>query len=273
MMRAYGSPFQLGVPPVVKNLLIINGLFFLLRIVLGQEEPFMFSDEPRAMYRLDRLLSWHWPSSPHFEPWQVVTHMFMHQDWKHLLLNMLSLFMFGSSLEFLWGPRRFLFYYFACGLGALGLHLLVQWHSVRSIEHSMTVFGVEAEDITDASLIAHFDAAGAFEELAEAAHNDQDAFNQAAVPAFALNQGVLHGASGAIFGILLAFGMMFPNEIIFAPGIYLPLPAKFVVLIFGSLEFIRGFSGANDGVAHFAHLGGMLVGIFLILHWKKRVIL
>lgn len=262
-MRAYGSPFQLGVPPVVKNLLIINGLFFLLRIVLGTDDL--------GTHTLDHLLALHWPGSPHFRPWQIITHMFMHGGWAHILSNMFGLFMFGSSLEFLWGPKRFIFYYLVCGLGAAALHLAVEWTDVRAAEQSAATYGVSIEDVVDANLVAHEDIVAAEKELAEAMHAEDS--RSAAENLFWTYESVMLGASGAIFGILLAFGMMFPNEIIFMPGLLLPLPAKYVVLLYGGMEFLRGMSGANDGVAHFAHLGGMLVGIFLILHWKKRVIL
>lgn len=263
MMRAYGSPFQLGVPPVVKNLLIINGLFFLLRIVLGTDDL--------GTHTLDHLLALHWPGSPHFRPWQIITHMFMHGGWAHILSNMFGLFMFGSSLEFLWGPKRFIFYYLVCGLGAAALHLAVEWTDVRAAEQSAATYGVSIEDVVDANLVAHEDIVAAEKELAQAMHAEDS--RSAAENLFWTYESVMLGASGAIFGILLAFGMMFPNEIIFMPGLLLPLPAKYVVLLYGGMEFLRGMSGANDGVAHFAHLGGMLVGIFLILHWKKRVIL
>lgn len=263
MMRAYGSPFQLGVPPVVKNLLIINGLFFLLRMVLGTDDL--------GTHKLDHLMALHWPGSPHFRPWQIITHMFMHGGWAHILSNMFGLFMFGSSLEFLWGPKRFIFYYMVCGLGAAALHLAVEWSDVRAAENSAATYGVSVEDVLDANLIAHQDVVGAEQELTEAMPSE-DA-RPAVERLFWTYESIMLGASGAIFGILLAFGMMFPNEIIFMPGLMLPLPAKYVVILYGGMEFFRGFSGANDGVAHFAHLGGMLVGIFLILHWKKRVIL
>ena len=263
MMRAYGSPFQLGVPPVVKNLLIINGLFFFAKTAFGNDDL--------GINKLDHLFSLHWFTSPHFRPWQLVTHMIMHADIGHLLSNMFGLFMFGSSLEFLWGAKRFIFYYMVCGLGAAALHLAVEGSEVRAAENSADAYGVSVEDVLDANLIAHQDVVGAEQELTEAMPSE-DA-RPAVERLFWTYESVMLGASGAIFGILLAFGMMFPNEIIFTPGIFLPLPAKFVVLIYGGMEFYRGFSGADDGVAHFAHLGGMLVGIFLILHWKKRVIL
>lgn len=261
-MRAYGSPFQLGVPPVVKNLLIINGLFFLAKVTMGNDDL--------GANKLDHVLSLHWFTSPHFRPWQLVTHMFMHANIGHLLSNMFGLFMFGSSLEFLWKGKRFLVYYMACGLGAALLHQAVEWRSVVAAENTATLHGVVLEDVLDANIVAHQDVAQAETELAEASRDEEGA--QAAQKLFWVYESTMLGASGAIFGILLAFGMMFPNEIVFM-GFFLPLPAKYLVIIYGGMEFYRGFSGANDGVAHFAHLGGMLVGIVLILYWKKKVLL
>jgi membrane associated rhomboid family serine protease len=253
----------------VKNLLIINALFFLAKMVLGKDDLAVFN--PNAGYKLDHWFSLYWPGSPHFRPWQLVTHMFMHGDGWHLFSNMFGLFMFGSSLEFLWGGRRFLFYYMICGLGAATLHLGTEWFEIKRIESTAQADHVLIEDVIDANLMAHSDAFAAEQELKEAVPSE------AAVPSalelFWAYERPMLGASGAIFGILLAFGMMFPNEIIFVPGLFLPLPAKYMVIIYGGLEFYRGFSGAGDGIAHFAHLGGMLVGIFLILHWKKKLIL
>lgn len=262
MMRAYGSPFQLGVPPVVKNLLIINGLFFFAKTAFGNDDL--------GVNKLDHLFSLHWFTSPHFRPWQLVTHMFMHADIGHLLSNMFGLFMFGSSLEFLWKSKRFLVYYMVCGLGAAGLHMAVEWRSVHAAETSAAVHHVMVDDVLDANLVAHEDLALAEKELAQASRDEDGAI--AAHELFWTYESTMLGASGAIFGILLAFGMMFPNEIVFA-GFFLPLPAKFLVIIYGGMEFYRGFTGSQDGVAHFAHLGGMVVGFFLILYWKKKVLL
>ena len=262
MMRAYGSPFQLGVPPVVKNLLIINGLFFLAKMTIGKDDL--------GINKMDHLFSLHWFTSPHFRPWQLITHMFMHANFGHLLSNMFGLFMFGSSLEFLWKGRRFLVYYIVCGLGAAAMHQGVEWRSVHAAEETAARYGVLADDVRDSNLVAHDDLTQAEAELSEAAVDEDGA--AAAEKLFWVYESTMLGASGAIFGILLAFGMMFPNEIIFM-GFFLPLPAKYLVILYGALELWQGVAGPADGVAHFAHLGGMLVGIFLILYWKKKVLL
>jgi len=211
---------------VVKHLLIINILVYLASFLLGDPAPQLmeslvleqntnFADWGR--YRLAMFFF----SSEYFQPYQVVTHMFMHGDIGHLFFNMFALFMFGPPIESVWGPRRFLFYYFFTGFGALGLHLLVSYLE-------MTMGGG---------------------------------------PGYLENIPVL-GASGAVFGLLVAFGMMFPNTrimLLFPP---IPLKAKYFVMIYAVIELFLGVSNFNSGVAHFAHLGGALFGFLLIMYWR-----
>lgn len=261
-MRAYGSPFVYGVPPVVKNLLIINAIFLLAKYSLGQDE---------VGYRLEHWCALHWPGSPHFRIWQVVSHMFMHGDWKHWFGNMFILFMFGSSLELLWGGKRFLTFYVVCGIGASLMYLGMEWRDVHALEQRVELHGIDVRDVKDANIVAHDDLVAAEQELAEIRTTEDGRI--AAVQLYKQYEAIMVGASGAIFGVLLGFGLMFPNEIAFVPGLYIPVPAKYLVLIIGCLEHYRGMDQPYDGIAHFAHLGGMLVGALLILHWKKRVIL
>lgn len=208
-------------PPVTKSLIIINVLVFVMTML---NEEFMI-----------RNFALFYPASPLFKPWQIVTHMFMHGGFWHIFFNMYTLFIFGSVLERVWGPKKYLLFYFVTGLGAAALHTGVQWIEVK---HYMSQL-----------------AAG----------------NQAAAAGLGM---MMHiptvGASGAIYGLLLGYGMLFPDAVlalIFPP---VALKAKWFVLIFAAIELLTGLTGTGGGVAHFAHLGGMLFGWLLILYWKRK---
>ena len=177
----------------------------------------------------------YYPSSPFFKPWQVLTHMFMHGGFWHLLFNMYTLYIFGTVLERVWGSKKFLIFYFVTGLGAAANHTGVEWIQMK----------VLLNQVADGSLVA-------MESIAR------------------LKYTPTVGASGAIYGVLMGYAMLYPDSLltlIFPP---VTLKAKWFVLIFGGIELAIGLSSANDGVAHFAHLGGMLFGYLLILFWKKR---
>jgi membrane associated rhomboid family serine protease len=195
---------RFSTPPVVKNLVIINALFWLAATLIRPMDEFLISH--LALFPVGSL----W-----FHSWQVVTYMFLHGGFSHLFFNMFALWMFGRQLEYELGSKRFLIFYMVCGIGAGLVQLLVSW-------------------------------------LAGTALN---------VPTV--------GASGAIFGILLAFGMMHPNDVIMLIFPPIALKAKWFVVIYGVLELVFGISGRMDGVAHFAHVGGMLWGFLLLLYWKK----
>ncbi len=233
-------------PPVIKNLLIINGLFYLLTIVLGST----------FNINLVKYLGLHYPLSNDFGVWQLVTYMFMHDThgFAHILFNMFALWMFGNTLENVWGSKRFLNYYLITGIGAGVVQIIVAWIRISSVEANL-----HAEQI--AMVIQNGT------ELLNSGRNYTD-----------IGMGNLNllintstvGASGAVFGILLAFGMMFPNSIIYV-YFAIPVKAKFFVLIYGAIEVYMGFANSTgDNVAHFAHLGGMIFGFFLIMYWKKK---
>ena len=188
-------------PPAVKNLLIINIIVFLGTELIGD-----------PMYQLFALFP---IGSPFFRWWQFVTHMFMHGNFAHIFFNMWSLFVFGPLLERLWGSKKFLIFYFVCGLGAALCHELVLM--TQPLSNIPTV-----------------------------------------------------GASGAIYGLLLGFGMLYPNYVLTLVFPPVSLKAKWFVVIFAVIELVTGILGTRDGVAHFAHLGGMLFGLILILVWKKK---
>lgn len=172
-----------------------------------------------------------YPSSPFFKLWQIFTHMFMHGGFWHLFFNMYTLWMFGSVLERVWGTRKFLLFYFVTGLGAAALHTGVEWIEVQ-VYMSRITGGNAAE-------VAQF------------------------LPPTV-------GASGAIYGLLLGYAMLFPDSVmtlVFPP---ISLKAKWFVIIFAVIELFTGVFSIGGGIAHFAHLGGMLFGLILILYWKKK---
>jgi membrane associated rhomboid family serine protease len=233
-----------NIPPVVKNLLIINGLFYLATILLkGQGID------------LADYLGLHYWASDGFYPHQLITYMFMHSsvDFTHVLFNMFAVWMFGRVLEGTWGSKRFLIYYMATGVGAGLIQLLVAYIRLMPLMSELP-----QQDI-DMILTEGYDLI-------------QSGKNWVGVGGTinALINGVTVGASGAVFGILLAFGMLFPNTelmLLFPP---IPIKAKWFVLGYGALELYSGFANnAGDNVAHFAHLGGMLFGFILIKMWEK----
>ncbi|MDE3234366.1 MAG: rhomboid family intramembrane serine protease [Bacteroidota bacterium] len=222
------SRFQI-LPLVIKNLLIINGLFFLAQNTIGKQ----------GIINMDDLFALHTWQSPLFRPWQFVTHLFMHGGFDHIFSNMFALWMFGSVLENLWGPKRFLTFYISCGLGAAFCHMIVLY-------------------IESQHLIQAFNSLDAF---------TQDAYRSRFMEK--LNEATL-GASGAVFGCLAAFGYLFPNTRIYL-YFFVPVKAKWFVIFYAAFElYMAVANSAGDNVAHVAHLGGALVGIILVYFWNKR---
>lgn len=261
--------FQI-LPTIIKNLIIINVLIYIAQITVEQ------SSNPELLNDLFALHTW---QSPLFKPWQFVTHLFMHGSWGHIFSNMFALWMFGSVLENLWGPKRFLTFYIVCGLGAALLHMIV-----LAIEFNPLVQDYQA-------LQQHF----TFENLNNfylhhrlgLTTNEAQILNQWSENPFnttmrndayevvqrsylgTLNQATL-GASGAVFGCLAAFGYLFPNTYIYI-YFFLPLKAKWFVLIYAGFELVMALqNSAGDNVAHFAHLGGAIFGLALVYFWNKQ---
>lgn len=261
-MRAMMAPFGGGLPPVVKNLLIINGILFLLKLSLGTDAL--------GRHTLDGILGMHYVGSPLFKPWQPITHMFMHGDLGHIFVNMFALFMFGSPVERLWGSKRFLNYYILTGFGAVALHTGVNAFEVKRHEAELAAYGVSVSAIDLAVAESAYDIMSAQRELGIIQRNSgapQDLLRQV----FWDRAGVMIGASGAVFGVLLAFGMMFPNAQLFLLFPPIPIRAKYFVIGYGVLELVAGLSRTpGDNVAHFAHLGGMVFGFLLIRHWRRN---
>lgn len=236
MSRAVGGFLQ-NTPDATKHLLVINGLFFLATLVLEGQG-----------IGLIRYLGAYYPDSPLFEPYQIVTHMFMHGSFGHIFMNMFALWMFGSVLERTWGTKRYLFYYLVTGLGAFALHYAVMGIEVYDISGSLTnpVY-LEGDSIYYSGMAARG------QEL------------------LALYMTPVVGASGAVFGLLLGFAMYFPNQPLYLMFIPVPIKAKYFVAGYALIELLQGVQNSpGDSVAHFAHLGGVLFGYIIIKIWRKN---
>ena len=221
-------------PEIIKNLLIINGLLFFATITLDN-----FGID------LNKLLALYQFQSPNFRPHQLITHFFMHGDFTHLFFNMFAIWMFGKTLENIWGAKRFLTFYIITALGAAAIHIFVIQYQIFQLAESSEMLDLAKKGLYNTSNI-----------------------NSLRLTQLVSNPTV--GASGALFGILLAFGMLFPNTLLY---IYfaIPIKVKYFVIIYGALELYAGISNnPADNVAHFAHLGGMLFGYLLLKYWQKN---
>jgi len=259
-------------PPVVKNLLIINALCYLATISL--EKAFAID--------LVGFMGLHYFKSDLFSPYQFVTYMFFHADFPHILYNMFALWMFGYLLENVWGAKRFLTYYIITGIGAGIVQMIISWWDISSIQQAAIAYSDSPSlDGFIAFVKNHYPRYFESEGTVRSFINEWS--QNHAVPAFA-SQSVDYisqliklqmdvptiGASGAVYGILLAFGMMFPNMLVYIYFLF-PIKAKWIVLLYGGIELFSGISNnPSDNVAHFAHLGGMLFGLIMILYWKKK---
>lgn len=264
------SRFEI-LPLVIKNLLIINVLMYLATIMLLQN----------FNYDLSELFGLHYFTSPYFKPFQFITTMFMHGSFVHLFSNMFALWMFGTVIENVWGPGRFLLFYLLCGLGGSLAHMGYTAYELYGIQQDITYFN---EHVSKQNFVSLFNAhqsllynedfvhrVNAF--LNEWVSSDSQTILTARELASELGLQLANipvvGASGAVFGVLLAFGMLFPNTYIYL-YFFIPMKAKYFVILYGAFELYAGFSGAQSGVAHFAHLGGMVIGYFLIKYWNKK---
>ena len=211
-----------SIPTITKNLLIINVLAFAAYFVMG-----------RGGVDLNDLLGLHFFMASDFHIYQLFTYMFMHANLQHIFFNMFALWMFGCVIENVWGPKKFLFYYISCGIGAGLMQELVQYIAIYL---DLSANGLSFSMVNPAMF----------------------------------NGLTTVGASGAIYGILLAFGMLFPEQRVFIFPLPVPIKAKWFVLIYAGLELFMALQSSGDGVAHFAHLGGMLFGFLLIRYWRRH---
>lgn len=217
--------FQI-LPPVIKNLVIINVIVFLATELLKKFQ----------IINLDYYLALFYWKSVYFGPWQFITYQFMHGGWDHLFFNMFALWMFGSVIENILGSKRFLIFYIVCGIGAALCHIAIFSVEMQSVVKTFSQLPAE----TQQALIYN--------------------------PNFKLNIPTV-GASGAIYGVLFAFGYLLPNSLVFL--LIFPIRAKYLVIIYAALELFEGIrNNPADSVAHFAHLGGMLFAFLLLRAWK-----
>ncbi|PXV67461.1 membrane associated rhomboid family serine protease [Dysgonomonas alginatilytica] len=245
MNQSRGGMFA-SVPPVTLNIIIINVLFWLVQVVFANKG-----------IDISTYLGLHYFKSDLFYPHQLFTYMFLHDPSgiTHVFFNMFAVFMFGRTLEMIWGGKRFLFYYITTGIGAALFNMLVVYIRINSAESALSP-----------DILAEIYKNGA--ELISTGRNYADPllgnFNAL------LNQTMV-GASGAVFGILVAFGMLFPNVELMLLFFPVPIKAKYFVILYGIMELFMGvWDRAGDNVAHFAHLGGLLTGFILVLYWRRN---
>lgn len=261
-------------PMIVKNLLIINGLFFLAKILVVSN----FGID------LDHILGLHHYDADDFAPYQFLTYMFMHGDFMHIFFNLFALWMFGSSIENTWGPKRFLIYYLLTGVGAGFVYLAYVSYDIAALQSVIDSFSISPSPEAFESFVNKYvpmerlipEAAA---EINTFIYNFYDNPENTLYAEEAKREmlGFLNmrintpniGASGSVYGILLAFGMMFPNVRLFLFFVPIPIKAKYFVIGYGVMELWLGIQNSpSDNVAHFAHLGGMLVGFILLKIWK-----
>ncbi|MFL9842812.1 rhomboid family intramembrane serine protease [Flavobacterium rhizosphaerae] len=240
---------MMRITDTVKQLIIINIIFFIGTYIIGTPIAYKY-------------LALHYPQNPDFKFWQIITHMFMHGGIPHILFNMLGLWMFGSPLEHFWGTKKFLFFYFSCGLGAAALHLAVSYFSFEHTLNMLVENGFNKQDVLNTLNRGMFDQRW-LEYISESQLS----------PYFA----PMLGASGAIYGIIVAFAFMFPNAELMLIFLPIPIKAKYFVPGLVAIDLILGVQGQSifgsrfdDGIAHFAHLGGALIGFLMMWYWNKN---
>jgi len=263
------NPFA-NMPPVVKNIIIICILMFFGTLVL-QDSMNLPVTKWFALFYIESDL---------FRPYQFVTHIFMHANFTHLLFNMFAFWMFGRILEQVWGSKKFFIYFIITGLGAAALHTFVQWIELapmrQAVEYYIANPSLEGFDDLVSEYFPSYYSQVYEKSLVpwgkdpmNSSYIEQSLQFATDLRSFRFDIPTV-GASGAVFGVLLAFGMLFPNTelmLLFPP---IPIKAKYFVMGYGAIELYLGFANsANDNVAHFAHLGGMLFGFLLIKYWQK----
>lgn len=267
------SRFEI-LPPIIKNLLIINGLFFLAQNTITG---------PTVSFSFENIFALHAWQSSLFKPWQLVTHMFLHGDFGHILGNMFGLWMFGSVLENLWGSKRFLIFYMVCGLGAALIHLLfLSWEFMPMVKDYTAIFQAHADgsasqadaminfiyrhnlrfDNTEA-LVAYMRANPGNTELMNRMFEEITVFYRNNLDTATI------GASGAVFGVLAAFVYLFPNTYLYIYFL-IPVKAKWIGLLYFGYELFNAIrNSAGDHVARWAHVGGAIVGLLIVITWNK----
>ena len=234
-----------GITDAVKHLIIINVLFFIATAVYGDQ-----------MYQWFSL--W-FPENPNFQYWQIVTHMFMHGGLMHIVFNMYGLWAFGTPLERMWGKGKFLFFYFSAGLGAALIHTGMNYYFFHEGLQALTNAGIPEQNILQ--IIAEGKYSPDWYNVAPKSTIDMfmSSFSTPAV-----------GASGAIYGVLVAFAFMYSEAELMLIFLPIPIKAKYFVPLLILSDVFFGFSGMQTGTAHFAHIGGALIGFIMMWYWKKN---
>ena len=265
---------MMRITETVKHLIILNIVFFIGSYL--------------APGVID-YLTLHSVQSDKFKFWQLFTHMFMHGGIPHIFFNMFALFSFGGLLEQIWGPKKFIFFYISCGLGSAALHLGVTYYEIQHVLDGASMLNLDKNTLHEILNVNFSDGQYLRGNLFKAqvepilAHagkidlvNQNPGSFQSLFDAAQLNQIPMLGASGAIYGLLVAFAFMFPNAELMLMFIPIPIKAKYFVpalLAYDLFSGVRGqsvFGGSSDGVAHFAHLGGAVLGFLMMWYWKKN---
>lgn len=268
-MSFFNSP-QNNFPPVIKNIIIINAILFGITLLMPAWANLIYTH--LALFSL---------KSPLFEPQQIITHMFMHANFAHIFFNMFGVFMFGRVLEQIWGSKKMLIFYTVSGLGAAAIHLAVNYFQMDRLMDLANSFYSTPDYGTFKTIVDKF---GTGESLSDARRILQEWFYQPDSTAYindaktairdivVTNLGIpTVGASGAVFGLLIAFAMMFPDVELMLIFLPIPIKAKYFVPFYALLELFFGVAQFRwDNVAHFAHLGGALFGFLLVKYWKRN---
>ena len=270
------GPFA-GLPVVTKNIIIINVLFYLLTVALQSTQNF----------DLTKYLGLHYPTAPDFKPHQFITYIFMHGGFSHILFNMLGVYIFGQVLEQVWGPKRYLIFYILTGLGAaLAQYVVIYFttgpfvDAIELVQNNLTKDSIK--NLLNTPEFQHhvsFDFINNYDDFVQQYNNASHENSPRALSLASqflldfknqyLNSQVVVGASGSLFGLLGGFGMLFPNRELYL-YFFIPIKAKWLVILYGGFEIFSGLqNNPTDKVAHFAHIGGLLVGIALVLFWRK----
>jgi membrane associated rhomboid family serine protease len=226
-----------GLPVVTKNIIIINVILFLLTQILAATQGISLTD----------YFGLHYYLAPAFKPHQFITYIFMHGSLSHLLFNMIGVYVFGQVLEQVWGPKRYLIFYVLTGLGAALAQYIIMHFEISSL---LTSVNSQIENSFNTEERTYF-------------------MNQKFEFIESLNYHVIVGASGSLFGLLGAFGLLFPNRQLYLYFLF-PVKAKWLVIAYGAFEIFSGLrNNPGDNVAHFAHIGGLVVGLIIVLIWRK----
>lgn len=264
-MNSFYNRILPNTPPAVKGLLLANVVMFILSYVFGPVFTRLF-----ALYQ---------PASDFFMPHQVISHLFMHAGFTHIFFNMFALWMFGRILEQVWGSKRFLIYYFITGIGAAFLHTLVNYIEFNSMHVAgQALINTPTPQLLESFVNKYIQHPSSYltDLMYKFAENPDSSSILSQIPeivnaVYKLNIDIpTVGASGAVYGVLLAFGVLFPNTelmLLFPP---IPIKAKYMVIGYAAIELFLGISQSSSNIAHFAHLGGMLFGWLLIKYWNKN---